>query len=39
MTVRIEGLEQFVLGQPENARNKKSGLRLPTVGELFPENH
>jgi PRTRC genetic system ThiF family protein len=28
---------QFVLGQPENARNKKSGLRLPTVGELFPE--
>jgi PRTRC genetic system ThiF family protein len=28
---------QFVLGQPENARNKKSDLRLPTVGELFPE--
>lgn len=28
---------QFVLGQPENARNNKSDLRLPTVGELFPE--
>ncbi|MBZ5490275.1 MAG: PRTRC system ThiF family protein [Acidobacteriia bacterium] len=28
---------QFVLGQPENARNKKVDVRLPTVGELFPE--
>jgi PRTRC genetic system ThiF family protein len=28
---------QFVLGQPENNRNKKSDLRLPTVSELFPE--
>lgn len=28
---------QFVLGQPENARNKPLGLRLPTAAELFPE--
>jgi PRTRC genetic system ThiF family protein len=28
---------QFVLGQPKNSRNKNSDLRLPTVGELFPE--
>jgi PRTRC genetic system ThiF family protein len=28
---------QFILGQPQNARNKKSALRLPTVSELFPE--
>jgi PRTRC genetic system ThiF family protein len=28
---------QFVLGQPENARNKKLNLRLPTVAELYPE--
>ena|SRR5882724_162834 len=28
---------QFVLGQPENAKNKKSTLRLPTVAELYPE--
>jgi PRTRC genetic system ThiF family protein len=28
---------QFILGQPQNARNKKSDLRLPTVSELFPE--
>jgi sulfur-carrier protein adenylyltransferase/sulfurtransferase len=28
---------QFVLGQPENARNKNVERRLPTVAELFPE--
>ena len=28
---------QFVLGQPENARNKSLTLRLPTAAELFPE--
>jgi PRTRC genetic system ThiF family protein len=28
---------QFVLGQPDNARNKKLDLRLPTASELFPE--
>jgi PRTRC genetic system ThiF family protein len=28
---------QFVLGQPENARNKKLRRRLPTVAELYPE--
>ena len=28
---------QFVLGQPENARNKCVGVRLPTAAELFPE--
>jgi PRTRC genetic system ThiF family protein len=28
---------QFVLGQPENVRNKSLGLRLPTAAELFPE--
>jgi PRTRC genetic system ThiF family protein len=28
---------QFVLGQPDNARNRKCDLRLPTVAELFPE--
>ena len=28
---------QFVLGQPENQRNKARGLRLPTAPELFPE--
>ena len=28
---------QFVLGQPENQRNKKGDLRLPTAPELFPE--
>jgi PRTRC genetic system ThiF family protein len=28
---------QFVLGQPENAKNKKSTLRFPTVAELYPE--
>src|SRR5260370_39965042 len=28
---------QFVLGQPENARNKKNDLRLATVADLFPE--
>jgi PRTRC genetic system ThiF family protein len=28
---------QFVLGQPENTRNKRSRERLPTAGELFPE--
>jgi PRTRC genetic system ThiF family protein len=28
---------QFVLGQPENARNKSLGVRLPTAAELFPE--
>jgi PRTRC genetic system ThiF family protein len=28
---------QFVLGQPENSRNKESELRLPTAAELFPE--
>jgi PRTRC genetic system ThiF family protein len=27
---------QFVLGQPENAKNKKPR-RLPTVSELYPE--
>jgi hypothetical protein len=26
---------QFVLGQPENQRNKARDLRLPTVPELF----
>lgn len=28
---------QFVLGQPENAKNKKLMSRLPTVAELYPE--
>lgn len=28
---------QFVLGQPENAKNKMPNLRLPTVAELYPE--
>lgn len=28
---------QFVLGQPENRRNKRHDLRLPTVMDLFPE--
>jgi len=28
---------QFVLGQPENPKNKASELRLPTAAELFPE--
>jgi PRTRC genetic system ThiF family protein len=28
---------QFVLGQPENSRNKSVALRLPTAAELFPE--
>jgi PRTRC genetic system ThiF family protein len=28
---------QFVLGQPENGKNKSSELRLPTAAEFFPE--
>jgi PRTRC genetic system ThiF family protein len=28
---------QFVLGQPENQRNKARDFRLPTASELFPE--
>jgi PRTRC genetic system ThiF family protein len=28
---------QFVLGQPENRKNKRSNRRLPTVMDLFPE--
>ena len=28
---------QFILGQPENARNKSLAVRLPTAAELFPE--
>jgi PRTRC genetic system ThiF family protein len=28
---------QFLLGQPENGRNKRCHMRLPTVAELFPE--
>jgi PRTRC genetic system ThiF family protein len=28
---------QFVLGQPENNKNKRCNMRLPTVAELFPE--
>jgi PRTRC genetic system ThiF family protein len=28
---------QFVLGQPENSKNKSEALRLPTAAELFPE--
>jgi len=28
---------QFVLGQPQNKRNRKTPNRLPTVAELFPE--
>jgi len=28
---------QFVLGQPENGRNKSLRVRLPTAAELFPE--
>lgn len=28
---------QFILGQPENARNKSLGVRLPTAAELFSE--
>ncbi len=28
---------QFVLGEPQNARNKQSRTRLRTVAELFPE--
>lgn len=28
---------QFVLGEPLNARNKRSAMRLRTVGELYPE--
>ena len=31
------GTGQFVLGQPENNKNKRCHLRLPTVAELFPE--
>ena len=27
----------FVLGQPENSRNKSVELRLPTAADLFPE--
>lgn len=28
---------QFVLGQPQNSRNKSAKPRLPTIAELFPE--
>jgi len=28
---------QFVLGEPQNARNKRSRARLRTVAELYPE--
>jgi PRTRC genetic system ThiF family protein len=28
---------QFILGQPENNKNKRCHMRLPTVAELFPE--
>jgi PRTRC genetic system ThiF family protein len=28
---------QFILGQPENSRNKRYPFRLPTAAELFPE--
>jgi PRTRC genetic system ThiF family protein len=28
---------QFVLGQPNNAENRRKKERLPTVGELYPE--
>lgn len=28
---------QFVLGQPQNSKNKSRELRLPTAAELFPE--
>jgi len=28
---------QFVLGEPQNARNKRSRMRLRCVGELYPE--
>src|SRR6266536_868596 len=28
---------QYVLGQPENSKNKAGDLRLPTAAELFPE--
>ncbi|MFY9910733.1 MAG: PRTRC system ThiF family protein [Candidatus Sulfotelmatobacter sp.] len=28
---------QFVLGQPENSKNRKLQSRLPTVAELYPE--
>jgi PRTRC genetic system ThiF family protein len=28
---------QFVLGEPENAKNRSSEQRLPTAAELFPE--
>ena len=28
---------QFVLGEPQNARNKRSSTRLRTVAELYPE--
>jgi PRTRC genetic system ThiF family protein len=28
---------QFILGQPENGKNKRCHMRLPTVAELFPE--
>lgn len=28
---------QFLLGQPENQRNKAQDMRLPTASELFPE--
>lgn len=28
---------QFVLGQPDNSKNRKLQLRLPTVAELYPE--
>jgi len=28
---------QFLLGQPENGKNKKCQMRLPAVAELFPE--
>jgi PRTRC genetic system ThiF family protein len=28
---------QFILGQPDNAKNKSCAFRLPTIAELFPE--
>jgi hypothetical protein len=35
--VHNRAVPEFVLGQPENAKNKVSELRLPTAAEFFPE--
>jgi DNA-binding transcriptional ArsR family regulator len=35
--VHNRAVPEFVLGQPENAKNKVSELRLPRAAEFFPE--